>query len=53
MGRWRNIMDQFKLCRLEPDVVACLRTLFDQTRDGMAAFALGEELERCGQLVMR
>lgn len=50
MGRWRDIMDQIKVCRLEPDVVACLRTLFDQTQDGMVALALGEELEGRGQL---
>ena len=48
---WKIIINEIKKCRLKLNsdkVVKCLKKVFSETNDGMAAYALGEELEKKG-----
>ncbi len=45
MPDWNRINERIKECRKQHDPGSCLRALFDETGDGMAAFALAEQLE--------
>jgi len=50
---WDVINLEIKRCRSMSDVgerIRCLKELFERTQDGMVAFALGEELEACGNM---
>jgi tetratricopeptide (TPR) repeat protein len=50
---WQTINEQIKKCRklpLSAERLSCLKKLFDESHDGMVAFALGEELEKQGEL---
>lgn len=40
---WRDINFEIKRCREAADPIGCLENLFQQTKDGMVAFALAEE----------
>jgi tetratricopeptide (TPR) repeat protein len=54
MNDWTNINERIKQCRKLGNLnetIACLKKLFQETQDGMVAFALGEELERAGRFV--
>jgi len=50
MARWGDINNAIRECRSRPDPEPCLRQLFEETKDGMAALALGEEVERQSRL---
>lgn len=50
---WEIVNWEIKRCRSKRDAgerIECLKELFTRTQDGMVAFALGEELEACGNL---
>lgn len=54
MSDWTNINERIKQCRRLGNLnetITCLKKLYQETQDGMVAFALGEELERAGRLV--
>lgn len=53
MSDWTSINERIKQCRRLGNLnetIACLKKLYQETQDGMVAFALGEELERAGRL---
>ena len=48
---WRYINERIASCRQRANsdvVISCLKGLFEETGDGMAAFSLAEELEKAG-----
>jgi tetratricopeptide (TPR) repeat protein len=47
---WREINRRIEECRRGSDPIICLCRLFEETRDGMVAFALAEEYEKSGNL---
>jgi len=50
---WDLVNFEIKRCRSKQNVserIKCLKQLFERTQDGMVAFALGEELEACGNM---
>lgn len=50
---FQEINRKIRECRKIEDIdrrIACLKKLFDETEDGMVAYALGEELENVGML---
>ena len=52
-GDWRTIIERIKACRRLRDteeIIPCLERLFEIERDGMVAFAIGEESEKSGDL---
>lgn len=51
---WRYINERIGACRRQgtpSEVISCLKDLFEETGDGMAAFALAEELEKVGDFI--
>jgi len=52
-SNWHDINERITLCRrnrTQDAVITCLKTLFEETGDGMVAFALGEESEKIGEI---
>lgn len=50
---WREIIQRIQGCRRIKDVdekIKCLKSLLEETKDGMVAYALAEELENIGIL---
>lgn len=50
MANWRDINVAIAGCRRTNDRISCLTDLFDRSRDGHVAAALGEEYERLGRI---
>ena len=50
MANWREINEAIARCRRTNNAVSCLAELFERTKDGHVAAALGEEYERLGRI---